>query len=690
MQAGRGTQPSAEFQSFIEQWLSDDVEDANAGDSETTGFGVEQYPHVSAATPPTCSRRCRICSNQYKALEGRVLDPYARKYNDLDAQESVNEYIRTTEQNLDYVRSSLEAYGNAIHKRWLRRSPDKRAGLLQKAMPEMFTDKRHVARIVLTAGLSANPSALLEAARKAWLLQYLTVEDLSQDYTKLLALMHVRTSYTPSQWISFEFDSQRNAFDYDGIGLCYNPHCVVVGDKDFGRLIQWDREKAHGLEMIGFPLAHLTFEAQKDLSAFLRDMMDMLLGETGQQTPRGCDRWDATVQAGFDTSNSGVLARFANSYGPFSPPCRFDTDRIASLIHGRCAAAGDTLWLLQRDLLSFREFIATAQDTTYHQSLPDSKKLDDLVRHTLQAVSHVDHAVRDLKQARTTLDILRQHESRRALGELPRQEYKDALGLLHGMLAVEFQTQADGLYNIIKHASAFLQHFDTDWKGESNWQTTASQALRVDILYWNTMSLSTPNDLRSHGRAFHFAYIDDFLAKASRKERERVNQTIHDHLSDMAATYEALVIVGSHRPHIAALPEGDINKLMAKYGMDCTEVMLDELLASWDKAEEQLREPLRELLALPLPSVRVNSQSLARTERLHEAMRVFWQTAGVVRADGLQRQGLSRNDAMMRVSHLCVSETKAYKKAKAAELDAIRGAIELKGEVHPAGCKVSR
>ncbi|KAK5123145.1 hypothetical protein LTR85_003343 [Meristemomyces frigidus] len=664
---------SAELMQIAEETLSRMI------DADTPGFGCHSYPHVSAATPPTCPEACRTCSTHYLPLQWQATDTYAQKYADEDAREIVHERVRTTEQNLAYVREKLEAYGNAILKRWQKRSVDKRARLLRKAMPSLCEGKWFASRSTRIARACVNKDASYDAARRGWLLQYLSVEELSKDCTKLLALMHVRTAYTPAQWIAFDVDSQQSAFNYSVLDLGYNPHCVTVSEEGFGQLVQWDQEKAHRLAMVGFPRAHLAFEAQREVACLLRSMVDLLLGETGDQTPRGSDQWDASAGAGFDVSGSGVVAESAYYHEPYTAPCRFDADRIENLVLGRCTAAKDTLWLLQRDPLYFREFLGRAQSTSYHRQLLDGAKIDHLIQHTLNAINHVDHMSRMLEEVKMCLDIISKYQGIPKPGEPLAQEYDDALGLLRGALGGQYKTQSQDLFDILTHVSTFQHHFFRTESGTFKIRTTPDQALRTDKLFWNIMLLSDGSLLRNHRPAFHFTFIDEILANAPRREKERVDQAIINQLSDMAAIDEALVVVRSHRPNPTLLPDREtIMMLRQKYGLQYHHEMLVKHLAALDDAEEHLHGPMRELLALPMPSTKVSPESLLRTEKLHEAMCKFWAPAMVVKFEGLQGEGMVENDPGFHAMNLRVGRTDGYKKAKAAELDDLRRAIERK------------
>ena len=295
---------------------TDFVGAVDAPASTSSEFGCHEYPHISAATPPTCPDSCRVCTIHYVAARWQTDDHYAFKYSDEAARHIVQRCVQETQQNLEYVRRTLMEHGNALLKRWQKRSADKRAALLRRAMPEMQQHRFFETRF--TNG--TRPS--LQVDRKSWLLPYLSVETLSQDGTKLLALIHARSAYSPAHWIASDIDSLRAGFDLAELKVAYNPHCVVVTVDGFGDLVQWDSVRAHTQEVVGFPRAQLAIEAQSELSRFLRNMVEVLLSDAGGATPQGRDRWDTfTANCGVLDSDGVPHVKYYDEQ--FGAPCRY-------------------------------------------------------------------------------------------------------------------------------------------------------------------------------------------------------------------------------------------------------------------------------------------------------------------------------------------------------------------------------
>lgn len=652
-------------------------------DNLKVGFGCKEYAHISAATPPTCSGSCRNCSNQYLPLQWQNLDGYSEQLTDDEAREMIRQFTAKTRVDLAYIRESLSTYGNAIVKRWQKRNTEKRAALLRKAMPEIYKDKWLEARSCDGFRTYSVFTSADVPARKCWLLPYVNVEALSQDWTKILALMHARVTYEPADWIAHDIDCQQHGFDSAWLDVGYNPHCVVVEASGFGQLTQWGMERAHKWEIMGFPRARLAFEAQSELSGFLSTMIKLLLGETGNQTPQGNSQWLALATTDFDDSTSGAIADSAYYNRAFSAPYRFDAGRIMNLLRARCDAAKDELWMLQRDPRHFRERLACAQATPYYRQLPQREKKRHLVRQTLSPVDHVHITQSVVEEVSLLIDVLNAHGGKSGQSVPLSKDCENVLRLLSGTFAGQFMTQVTALYEMTIQSSAFQHHISRDADGEVQYLTSPADAFRTDKLFWNIMKLGEVNLCSTHKPAFHLAYIDELLGKGSGPERERIGRVLYDHLSDMACVDECLTIVQSYRPCLGPFPNKETPLVLGlKYGLVQQVGVLEKLLMSWDaldSAEVLLQEPLEEFLVLPMPSTKANRETLMRTEELHHALYKYWTALTTYKRKNLKRLGFQEQDAARLVKSTSMGSTDEYRRGLAEELDGLRSAVEAKG-----------
>ena len=389
---------------------------AESKEEAPSSLGVENFPHKSAASPPTCSALCQICSTHYLPLSWQSFTPYATKMPDSKAQDLIQDSIQAVETNLSYLRQTIQSHGDVLLRRWRKRSQTKRAAILRKAMPDMPRDQWFEARAMSASTVTSEPAR----SRTAWLLPYLSINALCEQWPRLLALMHARTTIDRSEWVLFDNSCLKNAFDFGFIGIRYNPHCVSVRIEGFGKLVQWDESEAHRLDIIGFPRAQLALEAQATLSTFLCSMCDLLLGDDVNAPPSGCDVWHATLVTGSTLNKRDELAKFTYNDEAFTKPCSFDPEHLQSLLDANLSDARDQLWQLQTDPIHFREYLAQALEDAYTHKFDGNERLSHMVEHAISAVTRLDHAERMASETRLILTRMQKYRSVAGLpGSLP-------------------------------------------------------------------------------------------------------------------------------------------------------------------------------------------------------------------------------------------------------------------------------
>lgn len=266
------------------------------------GFSCETFP-CGSATPPTCPETCTVCTEQFvpKGARDNPLSFERVKIHDDDLASSIiQSFITATQSDYASIKSKIETHGNAIAKRWQKKSVEKRIQLLRSAVPDIPL-KRHQDIEEVFAGVnyfvdSMNNRVSNEAYQKyqnkredPYLAPFLNSESLSEDPMRLLALMHHRAHSHPSEWIAFDRELLQTYYDHGSLRCAYNPRCVVIHGQNFGSLVQWSKDAAHRWQMIGDPLARHLFRVQAKISKFLREVTTELLSYAEEEAPKGRD-----------------------------------------------------------------------------------------------------------------------------------------------------------------------------------------------------------------------------------------------------------------------------------------------------------------------------------------------------------------------------------------------------------------
>lgn len=344
-------------------------------------YGHAVLEHRSAAPLPDCPGSCITCAHQY-LLELWKEEVWKRAQcwdDDETAKATVLAFVEDANVDLTFIREQIQQHGDTTMKRWRRRDSDKRAKLLLTANPDIHREKWLLANYMYDTRrkvIKRGPQLL-----HTLLLPYIDLPSLSQNPMHLLALIHYRTQYEPSDWVLLDSAQLNMPFR---LGCTRNdPHCVVMYGRYYGRLIPWNADSAHRYDIMGYPRAKLEYESQRLLFRFLRRMVELVIGHDTPQAAKRRDGWDALTSHGF---RSPSLLASTTTYFPkaMSPAPMFNAEELLQIIHIRRNAAHDKLWLLQTDAVYFRGVFQQFK-TSYMDSLPNEKR-KFLVQETIRNV----------------------------------------------------------------------------------------------------------------------------------------------------------------------------------------------------------------------------------------------------------------------------------------------------------------
>jgi hypothetical protein len=258
--------------------------------------------------------------------------------------EMAQTFVKSIFTDLEYVRAKLDSHGNAIINRWTKKNVDQRRAILLKAFPDMFDKKFPQAHI--TYGKEFDGWVAKRPFRKTWLLPYLTLDNLSDDKTKLIALLHHRRSSEPQEWVQFDSAQFNDAYTRGRLEVRFHVGAIVMQGSEYGKLVAYDKNDIHRFATVWWPRARLILEAQAELYGFLHRIIDIILEDyTG---PGGSDKWLKTISAGLKL---GGGQEFLSPYtrAAFSAASKFDPSSLLETALAREAAGEDDLWLLSTD-----------------------------------------------------------------------------------------------------------------------------------------------------------------------------------------------------------------------------------------------------------------------------------------------------------------------------------------------------
>ncbi|KAK3629815.1 hypothetical protein LTR56_017828 [Elasticomyces elasticus] len=296
--------------------------------------------HDSAATPAQCNEKgCETCDQHYRPVtwqEASKIFQYHECITDDWAVYKIRDLMQSAQTDLKHVASRLELHGNAIIKRWRKKSVEKRVGLLRAVMPDM--PEAAISLLYQQKRLTGEDRTLFH---ELWLLPYLDLQSLSEHPTRLLSMLHYRTRHKAEEWFRHDAHQLLLPFTDGSLHIAYNPHAVVARGERFGDLQQWTQLAAHRWDVIGLPRALATFEAQAKLAKFLRVFVDILLEG---MPPVGNDAWLALVGRNFAKSTSSSEDELSRALErPFGRPPSCDLGDIDESLVYRWAMSNDAL-----------------------------------------------------------------------------------------------------------------------------------------------------------------------------------------------------------------------------------------------------------------------------------------------------------------------------------------------------------
>ena len=630
----------------------------------THGYSNPNFKSESAAAPPGCSIECRLCAEQWCTPVYLLKEPYQRNYSDTEASKIIQEMKIATEDNLNYVRTLLDKHGDAITKSWPKKSVAQRALIVREAMPSMYPHKGFpINELNKKAGTGVSRIiTTMEKYRQSLLLPYLDIETLSQKPTDLLALLYHRSGSLPSAWASF--DNQQVAYAFRGslISTSYNPHCVLMYGRHYGKLVSWEKKASHAQDMLGFPRAFLVFQAQRDLSNFLRKITDAIVCQTAS-TGLGCGRrqMDSLAVTGFATS-SAWTHQYISQDTHCSPPPKFEMQNILETMKSRLRAAEDEVWLLQTDPAYLRQHLSRFEgamlfNNTTPEEVREYKAL--LVMLPLKRLQNWLFLVRQAERMLAAATSV--HGTIHPGSPLPK-DYETAVSCFESAVKEEFSAQSKHISTLILCSKDF-RDLCTGMQGNMFVRNHLGIDMQTkDPLYYHIMELERYDEAMSILPAYHFSMLDDIFA-SSKADARRVDQLLFDVVSDMAAMDQALNAIRLHRPRNRPLSEiieeisqlgerglkGELTNSDKKKLKDVKFLAMNAELDTFQVSQtlehdvlgmthilgyKKLHVPLESFLRLPRLSAKINRDALSNFDLSHAGLQGFWRRVRELQDDG--------------------------------------------------------
>ncbi|KAH0363139.1 hypothetical protein KCU65_g7623, partial [Aureobasidium melanogenum] len=613
-------------------------------------FSYPSYKLTSKAPLPTCPETCKVCSEHYlpsfsvsHPLNPRDMIPHS----DAQAAQITADYVKSIKDDRDAIRAKLKMQGDLLLKRWQKKSVDKRAATVRTAMPDaqarrfqsarlLFNNKRafeqHYSTISIKKFKARGAEQCMadsmqalrihnDSHRKQHLLPFIDIETLSQDNMSLLALLHYRSEFDIDDWVMHDFEHLRVGFNWTMGPPTFNPHCVIMYGKHFGRLIPWNQQSAHRYDIIGYPRAVLILEAQATLFAFVRKTVEILLEPSDQGATIGHQQGDTLVQSDFGTLDPKSLV--SRRLEAFRSPPQLDMAAIVESLAFQVDILFDELWLQQTDPLYFRAHLAQARDSELHDRMAKEWREEWVLDFALCYSIWADNFQTALLQALSVFEMQEELDGDVCPGKSLPIEYEGTLVLFQRHLEQLFQGQLYDLRCLVPQEKAFRNDFDhVLLHTEPKTKLTSEKLLLANPMLWNLIELYRKND--SHSPTFHLAFVDYLMSQDAKNEKSRISPLLATHISCMITVDDILSSLRYHRPQPGASVD---EAMLARFGAEQPRTLPNRHQSALGRIyglKDAMWPKLQTFMELPLPPSEEPAVLLKHLRPLDEASHEFW------------------------------------------------------------------
>ncbi|KAK4553212.1 hypothetical protein LTR86_009742 [Recurvomyces mirabilis] len=512
---------------------------------------------IEVASDQNCNRDCVECVPQFatsQPIPPIPRDLLVQSLSNADASRLAADFAKQIETNRTDLIKKLTCYADTIAARWRKKNKQKRVSDILAALPGLYHHKWPELRAQFGYD---NFEGRSEAAFVA----------LKDDPNKLLSLLHLRTSHSPETWVMFDVAQMKHGAENGTLARNYNPNCVVMYGKDYGKLVLWDRVQCHRWHCIGFPRAALVLEAQATLLGFLSRVVDLIMAPGSDN--KTVQNSSVTTPEGFRGSGQVEFwSSMANQ--AFSPPPAFEPFETLRQAQAQLAAAEDHLYLLQADP-SYIHGILTKQKRAEVFTKASSKELwkilvGDLMVYPITHVLHLRDLVDECEHVAT---MYGKYRDGIVLGSALPKEYERSLMALELLCINLYLAQSKRLPDLLPKSPGFSRNYKyvpagkgkvghtlrtigAD-SGEKGWVNKAYY-LHEPLHFALLMLEQDPQDNNAFNIPYLMSFIDDHLANAEAKERARIDQTLYDHLARMSVYAEIWLKLRMHRPAPFGVP----------------------------------------------------------------------------------------------------------------------------------------
>ncbi|KAI7349555.1 hypothetical protein KC354_g13173 [Hortaea werneckii] len=662
---------------------------------EANGRTFEVLPN------PNCNRDCVECMPQFctAADKRQVIN-----ISNATAKEKAKKLATQAEQDRQYLQIKLQQYGDAVKKKWEKLARERRRALILAAQPSLYQDKWPELRSMFGYDHKAfgnheevwvdvrDTKKLQELAargekfRNGYMVPYLNLETLMDDRSKILSLLHYRSTYKLEDWVMFDSAQAKRAVEGGNLSREYNENCVIMFGERYGDLVKWHRAQCHRWNLIGYPRAIIILEAQAFLLGFLRRLVDGIVPPSSTATV-GNAEWTLLASRGFKATNQ-TESWSALAKQPFSAPPSLAPADISKKVRAQLQAAEDHLRFLQTDPAYFHRSIAMQRKGEHFVHMSSEEISTSIASFAVVLpITHVTRLRQLLEECEYVQRVHDQYKSSIEVGGVLPEVYERALGALEifvinlyhaeRYLLAEMLPRSPGFYRnhkYLKNADGHTVSKIRLRKTDCDPNETNEACYSDDPLLFAMYNLcGDPEDNRLFSIPFLMSFIEDLLARGTAEQHARIDQALYDQIGRMSVYGEILVNLRLTRPLSEPMWLDMVNEDYKQRAVWRTWMCTP---AKHDAAEnKKFSELLEAFYKHSMPVGKKDAEWLTKAAESRKYMADFWAYARQVRRSKVTGIGLSDSDIEADVALFAADQSEEYLQEVRAEEDMVRKAI---------------
>lgn len=217
-----------------------------------------------------------------------------------ETSETILGLVEELEQKRHEARKLLQRSKNRVYKKWKGPKPEQRLASLHKHCPNLQPDNYFRRAESGQSSLNA-----LRSANKSLLRNQFSLDDLKDDWTAFLTLIHSRTEFGSEAWLPCDRESLVKYWTSGLFIVPFSTNCVVLRGPGFGTIISWNPRQIHQRDALPVHYMSLVLQLQKLVTDLVRNgLVDLMKASAG---PGKSHLWDQFLHSKSDpTLNDDV------------------------------------------------------------------------------------------------------------------------------------------------------------------------------------------------------------------------------------------------------------------------------------------------------------------------------------------------------------------------------------------------